>query len=361
MPINLTTALIILAVCVLAGVAAQGVWRARRLQARRASAVAPLDEPDDRREPSLAGVGPGLDGFSPAADAAALPEAGPARAENRPAARRSARLDALIDAIATVTVDAPVSGEAALPHLPGSNRAGTKPFYIEGLNAETGEWESIAGQARYSEFQAGVQMANRNGPLNEIEFSEFVQKVEAFAQGISASSDLPDMLEAVARGRELDAFASQHDAQLVALLRANSVAWSVGYLQQVAQRHGFVPGVVPGRLVLPSNEEGAPPVLVLSFDGQAALADDPGQAAVREISLGLDVAQTEELAEPFAAWHASARKLAEDLDAAIVDDQGQPITLHAFSAIHAELTRLYEALAAHDLAAGSTGARRLFS
>jgi len=82
---------------------------------------------------------------------------------------------------------------------------------------------------------------------------------------------------------------------------------------------------------------------------------------VRELTLGLDVAQTEELAEPFAAWHGLARKLADDLDAAIVDDQGQPITLHAFSAIHAELTRLYEALMAHDLAAGSPGARRLFS
>jgi hypothetical protein len=169
------------------------------------------------------------------------------------------------------------------------------------------------------------------------------------------------MLETVARARELDAFASQHDAQLVALLRASSVAWSVGYLQQIAQRHGFVPGAVPGRLVLPALEDGAPPVLVLGFDAHAALADDPGHAAVRELTLGLDVAQTEELAEPFAAWHGIARKLADDLDAAIVDDQGQLITLHAFSAIHAELTRLYEALMAHDLAAGSPGARRLFS
>jgi hypothetical protein len=271
------------------------------------------------------------------------------------------RLDALIDAIATLTVDAPVAGEGVLPHLPGANRAGTKPFFIEGLNSETGEWETIVANARYGEFQAGVQMANRNGPLNEIEFSEFVQKLETFAQGIGASSDLPDMLETVARARELDAFAGQHDAQLVALLRANSVAWSVGYLQQVAQRHGFVAGSVPGRLVLPAIEEGAPPVLVLGFDAQAALADDPGQAAVRELTLGLDVAQTEELVEPFAAWHGAARKLADDLDAAIVDDQGQAITLHAFSAIHVELTRLYEALSAHDLAAGSSGARRLFS
>ncbi|MET0383844.1 MAG: cell division protein FtsZ [Burkholderiaceae bacterium] len=360
MALNLTTALTAIAVLVLLGIVAQGLWTARHAAARGGSVASVADDDAGRREPALGDPPPPGDIGLP--DDLGLPAAPLARADARAAAlRRTTKLDALIDAIATLTVDAPVSGEAAMPHLPGANRAGTKPFFIEGLNSETGAWESVAANAAYSEFQAGVQMANRHGPLNEIEFSEFVQKLEAFAQGIGAATDLPDMLETVARGRELDAFASQHDAQLVALLRAKSVAWSVGYLQQAAQRHGFLPGAVPGRLVLPSVEEGAPPVLVLGFDAQAALADDPGHAAVREVSLGLDVAQTEELADPFAAWHGLARKLADDLDAEIVDDQGQPITLHAFSAIHAELTRLYEALAAHDLAAGTAGARRLFS
>ncbi|HEY8973418.1 MAG TPA: cell division protein FtsZ, partial [Burkholderiaceae bacterium] len=297
MHLNLTTALIALALLVLGGIVAQGWWKARRI-ARRPGGLSVVVDDDLRREPTLGGdVAPPVDDELPAA-------APPARADSRLApARRAVRLDALIDAIATLSVDSPMAGERVLPHLPGANRVGTKPFFIEGLNSETGEWETIAANARYSEFQAGVQMANRNGALNEIEFSEFVQKLETFAQAIGASTDLPDMLESVARARELDAFASQHDAQLVALLRANSVAWSVGYLQQVAQRHGFVPGAVPGRLVLPALEEGAPPVLVLGFDAQAALADDPGHAAVREMSLGLDVAQTEELAEPFAAWH----------------------------------------------------------
>ena len=185
--------------------------------------------------------------------------------------------------------------------------------------------------------------------------------LQAFAEAINAMVDLPDMLDAVSRARELDAFSSAHDAQLTAVLRANSVAWSVGYLQQAAARHGFVPGAVPGRLVLPATEEGAPPSLVLGFDHQAALADDPGEAALREITLSLDVPQTPESAEPFAAWQDCARRLADDLDATLVDDQGQPITLHAFTAIGGELQRLYRALESRDLAAGTLAARRLFS
>lgn len=347
---NLTIALAMLAGVVLLAVVVHGAWSARRQRPRVAQPQGPA--PLARVEPTLPGAfEPDLDG-QPAPDARPLPAVAP---------RRFAKVDPLIDAVATLTPDAPVTGELALQHLPGSRRAGTKPFHVEGLNAESGDWEWPRPGQRYGEFQAGLQMANRHGAVNEIEYSEFVQKLQAFADAIGAMADFPDMLDVVARARELDGFASQHDAQLSAVLRANSIAWSVGYVQQTAGRQGLVPGAVPGRLVLPAAEEGAPPVLVLAFDPQAALAEDPGHAALRELQLSLDVPQTLEGAEPFAAWQECGRKLAEDLDATLVDDQGRPITLHAFAAIGQELDRLYRALEARDLAAGSPAARRLFS
>jgi hypothetical protein len=66
-------------------------------------------------------------------------------------------------------------------------------------------------------------------------------------------------------------------------------------------------------------------------------------------------------AEPFPAWHNAARTLADDLDATLVDDQGEPITLHAFAAIGASSSSSTAQLEARDLAAGSAAARRLFS
>jgi hypothetical protein len=185
--------------------------------------------------------------------------------------------------------------------------------------------------------------------------------MQAFAEHFGAMVELPDMLEVAARAKELDTFASQHDAQLTVTLRANGVAWSPGYLQQIAARHGFVAGSVPGRLVQPSADEHAPPVLVLSFDARAALSEEPELAALRDATLSLDVPQTGEAAEPFTAWQQAARKLADEMDATLVDDQGQPVTLHAFSSIGGELKQMYRALDARDLAAGSASARRLFS
>ena len=102
-------------------------------------------------------------------------------------------------------------------------------------------------------------------------------------------------------------------------------------------------------------------MLALSFDPQAALEDDPQRAAVRECQLSLDVPQTAPALEPFPAWHNAARKLADDLAATVVDDYGEPITVHAFAVIGKELEQLYAQLEARDLAAGSAAARRLFS
>ena len=344
---SLTVALSILGAVLLAALLAHGWWSAPRASPRKADA--PL--PAQRVEPAL--------GDLPAVPAGSD---GPDGAERRaPALRRQARLDALVDAIVPLALEAPVSGDLVLAHWPGSRRAGTKPFYIEGLNTESGEWEQPAAAQRYGELQAGVQLANRSGPLNEIEYSEFVHKLQGFAEGVGAMPDFPDMLDVVARARELDAFAGPLDAQLAVRLVARSVAWSVGYVQQCAGRQGLVPGAVPGRLVLPSAEEGAPPVLVLEFDAQAALAEDPQAAGLREVILSLDVPQTPAAVEPFPTWHKVAHALAEDMDAELQDDAGRPITLQAFDTIGKDLAQLYASLESRDLAAGSPAARRLFA
>ena len=343
---SLTLALTILGAVVLAALLAHGWWSARRASPRQADAP-PVAE---RVEPAFA-------------EPLAVPAQPLAHGTERrqPAVRRAARLDALIDAIVPLTLEAPVSGELVLAHWPATRRAGTKPFLIEGLNADSGDWEPPAADQRYGELQAGVQLANRSGALNEIEYSEFVHKLQAFAEGVGAMPDFPDMLDVVARARELDGFAGPLDAQLTVRLVARSVAWSVGYVQQCAGRQGLVPGAVAGRLVLPAADEGAPPVLVLEFDAQAALAEDPQAAALREVILSLDVPQTAPAAEPFPTWHKVAHALAEDMDAELVDDAGRPITLHAFDAIGKDLAQLYAALESHDLAAGTPAARRLFA
>ena len=204
-------------------------------------------------------------------------------------------------------------------------------------------------------------MANRQGPLNDIEFSEFVVKAQTYADGFGVTPELPDMSEAIAHARELDQFAASHDAQLSFTIASRKTAWSPGYVQQQAARIGFVPGVIPGRMVIAASTSGLPPVLVLSFDARAAMAEDPNQSALRSISLGLDVPQVAPAEQAFARLCESAQALAQAMDGQITDDNGQVLSDAAIQIIDNDLKNLYQALAARDLAAGSLQARRLFS
>lgn len=362
---------------VLAAVLAHGAWQTRRAGGNvRRSAPSPdaSTAPTGPREPSFDGpltapisldaepaVGPGGVPLPPAEGDRIDPVIHlPLR---RPHHRSiyAPRIDPLIDAVAGLAIEGQVSGETLLMHLPPSRRAGGKPLAIEGRHALTGEWEAPTIDTRYTELQAAVQLANRLGPINEIEYSEFVQKIQDFADAVGALPDFPDMLDVVARGRELDAFASGHDAQLAMRLHARRAAWPIPVIAQQASRHGFVPGATPGRLVLPARDEGAPPMLALQFDAQAALADQPQDAQVVELTLMFDVPQTPAGEEPFNAWCAAGRALAIALDAEVYDDQGQVLQPAAFPLVGEELATLYDKLAERDLAAGSLAARRLFS
>jgi len=278
-----------------------------------------------------------------------------------PTPEKKPPLDALIDVIASIELDSQVSGDAALAALPATRRVGTKPFAVEGLNDTTGEWETPVAGRRYHAFQAGVQLANRIGALNDIEFSEYVIKTQAFADAIGGAAEFPDMLEEVARARELDQFASEHDAQLSFTVCATSAAWSPGYIHQHAARWGFVAGVIPGRMVLAAAVQGLPPILSLSFDTQAAMADDPALSAIREFTLSLDVPQVPREERAFARLREAARILGQEMDGVITDGAGHALTESDLNAIAVDLEQLYDALDLRELSAGSPQARRLFS
>ena len=312
------------------------------------------------RQPELAPTGD-AGGADPAERAEPVLDDEPELAPLPVAPEKKPSLDGLIDALAPISVEGQVSGDAAIAALPPTRRAGSKPFSIEGRNDATGQWELPRAGQRYSAFQAGVQLANRGGALNEIEFSEFVVKAQAFADTINGSPEFPEMLDEVARARELDQFASAHDAQLSITLRARSAAWSPGYVHQHAAKFGFVAGAIPGRMVLPSPVQHGAPILGLAFDTQAALAEDPAQTAIREVTLSLDVPQVPRSEQPFVRMRDAAIALAASMDGLITDDNGQVIRAEALDVIGADLEQLYDVLDARDLSAGSPQARRLFS
>ena len=92
-----------------------------------------------------------------------------------------------------------------------------------------------------------------------------------------------------------------------------------------------------------------------------ALADDPDQSAIREVSLSLDVPLVHRSERPFARLRESADALAQAMDGVVTDDNGRVLQPEPMDGIGADLEKLYDTLDSRELSAGSALARRLFS
>ncbi len=267
-----------------------------------------------------------------------------------------------IDCIAMLDMDEASTGDFALSLMPTTRRIGSKTWRVEGFNAVTKTWESVAAGQTYDYFQAGIQLVNRNGALSDVEFSEFVAKASHLAESLGASADFPEMISEVARAKELEQFTLAHDICLSLHLVAKRAAWSFTYLQQHVQRAGFVAGVIPGRWVLGSSEH---ELIALTIDAQAAMADDVEAVPIRKLTLLLDVPQVSRgdahVGKPFDAMCDVAIRLSAGMEAAIVDEQGLSVDAQALQRTASELEAVYDRLDKVGLSAGSSLAKRLFS
>ncbi|SOZ16696.1 conserved hypothetical protein, Cell-division protein ZipA C-terminal domain; putative membrane protein [Cupriavidus taiwanensis] len=307
-----------------------------------ASAAAPAPAPVVASTPAPA-----------AAPVAAVPDGQPAPAV----------VDPLIDCIVPLHLERKASGDRILPLTGRLRRAGTKPVHIEGLRAEANAWEPVTAGHQYEDLQVGVQLANRGGPLNALEFSEFITAVESLAESLDASADLPDMGETVANARELDAFAAACDVQLGVNVISDGAPWSAAYVQNVATQDGLVLSRDGTRFIrYQANAEGVQrPLFTLQFGDTNFLRDDLTVKAGRQITLLLDVPVADQAGRPFKTVCEYGHTLAQRMGAQLVDDNMRPLTEASFVAIFNHLEALYQKLEARGMPAGSPVALRLFS
>lgn len=292
--------------------------------------------------------------------AKATPATEPVSLDGQPAA---AAIDPLIDCIVPMHLERKASGDRILPLTGRLRRAGTKQVHIEGLRVESNAWEAVTAGYQYEDLQVAVQLANRSGPLNALEFSEFVNAVEALAEALDASAELPDMTETVANARELDGFAAGADVQLGVNVISDGAPWSAAYVQTVATQDGLVLSRDGTRFIRyePGADGVQKPLFTLQFGDTNFLRDDLTLNAGRQITLLLDVPQASQAIKPFKTVCEYGYSLAQRMGAQLVDDNMRPLTEASFVAIFTQLEKLYEKLESRGMPAGSPVAQRLFS
>ena len=373
-----------LSLIVLALIAIAGIWlfntlmdrrRARVFERRlkpRGGATSDADpaargatEPTSRSEPSFAEHAPSAEvaetlmaeGFAEAAASAAA-SVDAAATDGQPAvgAPQGLAIDDEIHAIVTLEPESLLSGERAWSLLHAFRHAGRQPVMLVGVRGDL--QEPIRAGQRYEAVLVAVQLANRSGPLNEIEWSEFVAALQHVCEQIPASCEIPEMRETTARARALDAQCVPLDAQIGINLASTHKGWPGGHVATLARDHGLI--LRPDGRFHALDEHGMTLFVLQNGDGGAFRADTLETQLTSRLTLLLDVPRAPQGQKPFERLVGLAQVLATALDAAIVDDESHTLAPAALASIGRQIEPVYEKLAAAGMPAGSPRALALF-
>ncbi|UUM22287.1 cell division protein ZipA C-terminal FtsZ-binding domain-containing protein [Mycoavidus sp. SF9855] len=268
-------------------------------------------------------------------------------------------IDRRIDCIVPLHLSAPIAAEKLMPLAQRLRRAGNKPIFIEGKPSDnSANWQSLQPGGRYQALRIAVQLANRSGPLNELEFSEFITGAQTLAEALDAELDCPDMAATVAIARELDAFAAQCDVQLSINATSDGAPWSAQYIQAIATQDGLLLSRDGMRFIKLDAKQN--PVFVLQFNNINFLRDDLTYKGGQNITLLLDVPAADEEVLPFRLMCHYASSLSQRIGAHLTDDRQRALSTAELAAIEQQLITLYAKLEKVGMPAGSPLARRLF-
>ncbi len=279
--------------------------------------------------------------------AVAASAATPAAATRTGPAAGGPSLSEASDCIVELALPTPLAGERLLAIAQRFRRSGSKPVAFDGQPRPAAEgFESPVAGRNYELIRVGILLANRHGPLNAMEFSEFVSAVQAMAETLSARAQMPAMGSVLARARDLDSTCAQLDVQIgvnvetpeaVDPAQLASLAQTLGLVERGSHRY-----VRQG----PQGE----PLFSLGF------SDSPSR-----LTFLLDVPRVAASLEPFGRMVQSADACAQRLGAQLVDDSGKPLTQASLAQIARQLEQRYESLEAIGLPAGSTLACKVFN
>ena len=203
-------------------------------------------------------------------------------------------------------------------------------------------------------MQLAVLLANRSGPLSEIEWSELWAIAQGIAERFDGSLEGPEQNEVVERARQLDASCAELDG-MVGLALQLPGALTVGEVGRVLEDAGFLRH---GHQLAWMSEQGIPRFTAL-FNGR--LPGEVQSAGVDRVELVLDLPNSPDDDQAFSRMAGVGRHLAASLDAQLLDDQGRPVADGMDQAIDRQLHERYGQLAEAGFVAGDPRTARLFS
>jgi FtsZ-interacting cell division protein ZipA len=270
-------------------------------------------------------------------------------------------LDHRVDCIATLECAQPVSGSDALAAARALVDEGlVKPVRWEGGDAAGSAWGVVVPDGRYAAIRAGLQLADRNGPVTEADLGAFYTGMQEVALALAAELDVPDPEEALAQAASLDGFCADVDVQIGLNVIATATQPFAGTkLRALAEAGGLRLG--DDGVFRRFDDQGHELFSMVNGDDAPFRPDALRTLASQGVMVMLDVPRAPGSASTFRLYLDFAHQLEQALGGMLVDDHKKPIGQAALERIGRQLERIYTAMEARGIPAGSPAAQRLFS
>lgn len=347
---DLQIGLILLGVVLILLVLLFNWWQDRRVR-RQMQEQFPEREDDPLLGPGTPAVMPARrePGFGPAA-AVAAPSSSSAADDNDDPIEVDPTTEVVID----IGFANPVPSDQLHAATQGIRRAGSKPVRLFAEKEGGGHRARLRPDENYVSMQLAVLLANRSGPLSEIEWSELWTVAQGIAERFDGSMEGPEQNEVVELARRLDAACAELDA-MVGLALQLPGALPAGDVGRALEEVGFLRH---GAQLAWMSEQGIPRFTAL-FNGR--LPGEVQSAGVDRVELVLDLPNSPADDQAFSRMASVGRHLAANLDAQLLDDQGRLVADGMDQAIDQQLHARYGQLQEAGFAAGDVRTSRLFS
>jgi hypothetical protein len=404
---SLQIVLIVAGVVLVAGVLAYNWWQERRVRRRIDAAFtarAPGDDvllgrtraapapAGDRVEPSLGGAAPPprddaaelepaspspsgaaliseADGFDPPVDVIRREAVPPATAVDEPPPM--ARADFLAPAsagpvpdpeIESIVTIQPVRPIGAGVLAAGLNARLGKPLRWFGRRGDGQPWQLLGADTRgeFAEVAACLLLADRTGAASAPLLDAFVRLASEVAASIPAAFVAPSPAAEASRAEALDRICADLDVQIgLTLIKTSPATMSGTRLRGVAEASGFrLAG--GGRFEWVQEETGAVLYVLQNYRSEPFTADSLRMMSTPGTVVLLDVPRVADPARVFDQMKLAAKRMAQTLDATLVDDNRRPLDDPALAAIRQQVQATAAAMREVRIEPGSPRALALF-
>lgn len=219
------------------------------------------------------------------------------------------------------------------------------------LDDAAGPWQQVA---------ACLLLADRSGAASRADISNFLSVVAGPAAELPADFDPPDAGEEAARAEELDRLCADLDVQIGLTILKSELGQIAGTrLRGVAEAAGFRLAA-GGQFEHLQDETGAVLCSLHNYTQEPFTVESLRALSTPGIVLVIDVPRVADPVRVFDQIRMTAKRLAQTLDAVLVDDNRRPLDDAALAAIRTQVQATATALREAHIDPGGPRALRLF-